>query len=481
MLAAVGAFAVMESALFAHDFSLKFVADNVARATPGLYTFTAAWSALEGSILLWALALSAYVAFTTWHFRHRAEDPVVAWATLVQLVVLGFFFVLMLFPANPFKVLHGAIPADGQGPNPLLQNNPLVVIHPPILYAGYVGFTIPFSFAVAALATGRFGEGWLADVRRTTLVAFGFLTVGIVLGALWSYAVLGWGGYWGWDPVENASLLPWLTATAFIHSVMVQERRGMLRVWNLSLVIATFCLTILGTFLTRSGVLNSVHAFSNSPIGPWLLTFLAPVRGDGGRAHRLARRRVAIAGPDRFAAVARGGLPAQQPAVRRVRVGRAHRHRVPAARAGAPEQADHGGRAVFRQDGRSHRARAAVPDGDRAGVAVAGRERGDAADAAARARPGSAGWCSSCVSSADARGIADVIAFALGAFVLASVGRSVAIGIRARKRATKESPLVALVRAVRGNPRLYGGLLVHAGVVVLALALATTVGLHDQA
>src|SRR4029077_44380 len=242
LLSAFGAMVVMESALFAHDFSIQYVADNVARATPGLYTFTAAWAALEGSILLWALALSAYVGYSTWRFRARATDPLVAWATLVQLVVLGFFFLLMLFPANPFRGVHGVIAADGQGPNPLLQNNPLVVIHPPILYAGYVGFTIPFSFAVAALITGRFGEGWLADVRRTTLVAFGFLTVGIILGSFWSYSVLGWGGYWGWDPVENASLLPWLTAVAFIHSVMVQERRGMLRVWNLSLVISTFCL-----------------------------------------------------------------------------------------------------------------------------------------------------------------------------------------------------------------------------------------------
>src|SRR6516165_4395426 len=271
LFAALGAFVVMETALFAHDFSIQYVADNVARATPGLYTFTAAWAALEGSILLWALALSAYVGYSTWRFRDRATDPLVAWATLVQLVVLAFFFLLMLFPANPFKVVHGAIPTDGAGPNPLLQNNPLVAIHPPILYAGFVGFTIPFSFAIAALATGRFGEGWLADVRRTTLVAFGFLTAGIFLGAFWSYAVLGWGGFWGWDPVENAALVPWLTAAAFSHSVMVQERRGMLRVWNLSLVIATFCLTILGTFLTRSGIVNSVHAFSQSNIGPWLL------------------------------------------------------------------------------------------------------------------------------------------------------------------------------------------------------------------
>ncbi len=252
----------METALFAHDFSLVYVANNVARATPGLYTFTAAWAALEGSILLWGLALSLFVGTTALHFRKRATDPLVAWATLVQYAVLLFFFGLMLFAANPFKQVTGTIPVDGRGPNPLLQNHPLVAIHPPMLYAGYVGFTIPFSFAVAALVTARFGEGWLADVRRATLISWGFLTAGIVLGAWWSYAVLGWGGYWGWDPVENASLLPWLTATAFIHSVMVQERRGMLRVWNLSLVLATFCLTILGTFLTRSGVINSVHAFS---------------------------------------------------------------------------------------------------------------------------------------------------------------------------------------------------------------------------
>jgi cytochrome c-type biogenesis protein CcmF len=166
---------------------------------------------------------------------------------------------------------------DGTGPNPLLQNHPLVAFHPPMLYLGYVGFTIPFAFAVAALVTGRLGEGWLLETRRWTLFAWGFLTVGIILGAWWSYQVLGWGGFWAWDPVENASFLPWLTATAYLHSVMVQERRGMLRVWNLSLVMATFSLTILGTFLTRSGVLDSVHAFTTSAIGPVLLGFFGVV------------------------------------------------------------------------------------------------------------------------------------------------------------------------------------------------------------
>ena len=252
LVAALLAAAVMEWALLTHDFSIEYVAENNARATPLLYTITGLWAALEGSILLWGLVLGGYLAFVAHQFRDRATDPLVAWATLAGLVVALFFFGLMLGPANPFKTL-GTVPSDGPGPNPLLQNHPLMAFHPPMLYLGYVGFTVPFSFAIASLVTGRFGEGWLAETRRATLVAWGFLTVGIVLGAWWSYEVLGWGGYWAWDPVENASLLPWLTATAFIHSVMVQERRGMLRVWNLSLVIATFCLTILGTFLTRSG------------------------------------------------------------------------------------------------------------------------------------------------------------------------------------------------------------------------------------
>jgi len=269
----------MEAAFIGHDFNLKYVADNGSRETPLLYTISGMWSALEGSILLWSLILAGYLAVMVRHFRARAVDPLVAWATLTGFAVAAFFFGLMVGPANPFKVIAGALPADGQGPNPLLQNHPLVAFHPPILYLGFVGFTIPFAFAIAALVTGRVGEGWLVETRRWTLFAWGFLTVGIVLGAWWSYEVLGWGGYWAWDPVENASFLPWLTGTAYIHSVMVQERRGMLRVWNLSLLVATFALTILGTFLTRSGVLDSVHAFSESSIGPALLAFFALVVG----------------------------------------------------------------------------------------------------------------------------------------------------------------------------------------------------------
>ena len=181
----------------------------------------------------------------------------------------------MLGPANPFHPVHGVVPTDGVGPNPLLQNHPLMAFHPPFLYVGYVGFTVPFALAIAALISGRVGEQWLRLTRTATLIAWSALTAGIVLGAWWSYQVLGWGGYWAWDPVENAALIPWFTATAYLHSVIVQERRGMLRVWNLSLLIATYCLTILGTFLTRSGVVNSVHAFTQSAIGPTLLAYLA--------------------------------------------------------------------------------------------------------------------------------------------------------------------------------------------------------------
>src|SRR5688572_26044635 len=200
-----------------------------------------------------------------------------AWALLVLFVVTAFFFFLMVGPTNPFRSFDPPPGFDGPGPNPILQNHVLVAFHPPMLYLGYVGFTVPFAFAFAALITGRVGEGWLLETRRWTLFAWGFLSLGILLGAWWSYEVLGWGGYWAWDPVENASFLPWLTGTAYLHSVMVQERRGMLRVWNLSLVCATFSLTILGTFLTRSGVVVSVHAFSESLIGPFLLGLFAVV------------------------------------------------------------------------------------------------------------------------------------------------------------------------------------------------------------
>jgi len=276
-VAAVGQFTVMERALITRDFTVAFVAEHGSHRTPALYNVATLWSALEGSILLWVLILAGYVVAVTWRFRDRLADPMVAWALLVLFVVCTFFFMLLAGPAFPFARFQPWAGFDGPGPNPLLQNHILMAFHPPVLYLGYVGFTVPFAFAIGALVTGRMGEGWLVSTRRWTLLAWGALTVGIMLGAWWSYEVLGWGGYWAWDPVENASFLPWLTGTAFLHSVMVQERRGMLRVWNLSLLSATFALTILGTFITRSGVLDSVHAFTESGMGPMLLAFFALV------------------------------------------------------------------------------------------------------------------------------------------------------------------------------------------------------------
>ncbi len=273
---AVLAVIAMERALITRDFTIDFVARNGSSRTPALFNVATLWAALEGSIILWALVLAGYILAVTFKFRARLRDPLVGWALLTMFAVALFFFGLMLpgiGAADPFTSFDPPVGYDGPGPNPLLQNHVLMAFHPPMLYLGYVGFTVPFAFAIAALATGRVGEGWLVETRRWTLFAWGFLTVGIVLGAWWSYEVLGWGGYWGWDPVENASLLPWLTGTAFLHSVMVQERRGMLRVWNLSLLCATFALTILGTFLTRSGVLESVHAFTESGIGALFLGF----------------------------------------------------------------------------------------------------------------------------------------------------------------------------------------------------------------
>ncbi len=263
---------MMQRALITRDFSMAYIQQVGSADTPLLYNIAAMWSALEGSILLWALMLGIFTAAVAWRFRDRTNDVLVGWALIVMFVISAFFAMLSFGPADPFAAGAAGI-TSGPGPNPILQNHILVLFHPPILYLGYVGFTVPFAFAIAALVTGRLGEGWLMETRRWALFAWAFLTIGILLGGWWSYEVLGWSGVWAWDPVENASLLPWLTGAAYIHSVLVQERRGMLRVWNLSLLVATFALTILGTFLTRSGVLNSVHAFGDGPVGTWLLVF----------------------------------------------------------------------------------------------------------------------------------------------------------------------------------------------------------------
>jgi len=476
LLGAVVAAGAMEWALITHDFSINYVVRNHARATPLLYTVAALWGALEGSILLWGLVLAGYLSVTVHRLRARASEPLVAWATLVGLVVAAFFFALMLGPANPFKATAGVIPKDGLGPNPLLQNHVLMAIHPPMLYLGYVGMTIPFSFAVAALITGRVGEGWLLETRRATLVAWGFLSVGIVLGAWWSYEVLGWGGYWAWDPVENASFIPWLTATAFLHSVVVQERRGMLRVWNLSLIMATFCLTILGTFLTRSGVLNSVHAFSQSDIGTWLLVFLglAAATGIGLIAWRGDRLRT----PGRIdSPVSREGaflannlLFAGFAFV--VLLGTVFPLLVEALK----DEKLSVGEPYFN--------RMTVPIGLALlflmAVAPALPWRAASGDVLRR-RLGVPAWVGALTMAAcaalGARGVAQLVAFGLGAFAVAGIVRQYALGVGATRRTDPSlGRRRALSRTVAGNRRLYGGLVVHAGVVVIAVALAASMG-----
>ena len=471
--AAAAAVVCMVWALVRHDFSVRYVAEHNARATPLLFTVTGLWAALEGSILLWVAVLAGYLVWMARRFRHRLEDPLVAWALCVGLAVAAFFFVFMAVAANPFEPVRGPVPADGRGPNPLLQNHPLMAFHPPLLYLGYVGFTVPFCFAVGALITGRFGEGWLADLRRTTLWAWGCLTAGIVLGAWWSYEVLGWGGYWGWDPVENASLLPWLTGTAFLHSVMTQERRGMLRVWNLSLVLATFCLTIFGTFLTRSGIVGSVHAFTQSDVGPWLLGFCGAVmlgsvgliawRADElhapGRIDSPLSREAAFLGNNLlfsgFAFVVLLGttFPLVAEALRgsRLAVGPPYFTRMTAPlglallflMAVAPAL---GWRATSVTTLRDRLLGPAV-----VGVAVmaatlwwAGR------------RPG------------------PVLAFGLAAFCAAAIGRETFVAARSRRRADRCGWGRALWRTVRGNPRRYGGLVVHLGVVAIAIGLVAS-------
>ena len=262
------------TAAFQNNFSLAYIYHHSNRDLPVAYKFAALWSGQEGSLLFWSLLLAAYGLVL--RVRHNIDRRLFAYASVIIAGVQVFFLLLVNFAANPFAMMQGTLPADGAGLNPLLQY-PEMVIHPPMLYLGYVGFTVPFAFALGALMMRYPGEKWIHITRRWTMVTWGFLTCGIFLGAHWAYSVLGWGGYWGWDPVENASLMPWLTGTAFLHSVMMQEKRGMLKIWNMWLIFDTFLLCIFGTFLTRSGVVSSVHAFAQSSIGNWFVGFLALV------------------------------------------------------------------------------------------------------------------------------------------------------------------------------------------------------------
>jgi cytochrome c-type biogenesis protein CcmF len=268
---------ILVYSLMTGDFRMGYVAAHSNRTMPVLYKFAAWWGGQEGSLLFWSFLLSTYASVVVFTNRRKHRD-MMPYVTAILMTVQTFFLLLNNFIANPFQVLAvdkliTAVP-DGNGLSPLLQY-PAMAIHPPMLYLGYVGFTVPFAFAMASLITRQPGDAWIHTTRRWSLVTWLFQSCGIMLGAAWAYHVLGWGGYWGWDPVENASLLPWLSGTAFLHSVMMQEKKGMMKVWNIVLVSATFFLCILGTFLTRSGVVQSVHAFARSEIGKYFVTFLA--------------------------------------------------------------------------------------------------------------------------------------------------------------------------------------------------------------
>src|SRR5215813_592113 len=269
-VAITGAALTLVWAALNNDFSVAYILHHSNRALPTPYKLAALWSGQEGSLLFWSWLLASY-GFVL-RLRHQVDRRLVATTSMILAGIQVFFLILVNFVANPFGMMD-RLAADGNGLNPLLQY-PEMVIHPPMLYLGYVGFSVPFAFGLAALMMRYPGEKWIHITRRWTMVTWLFLTCGITLGAHWAYAVLGWGGYWGWDPVENASFFPWLTGTAFLHSVMMQEKRGMMKIWNVWLIFITFMLSILGTLLTRAGLVSSVHAFAESSIGPWFVTFL---------------------------------------------------------------------------------------------------------------------------------------------------------------------------------------------------------------
>ena len=471
LAAAAAACAVLVDALVARDFSVRYVAENGSRAVPLYYTVISLWAALEGSLLLWLLVLAAFTAGVMRTGRHRPTE-LHPWALATMSVVAVFFFALALIGGNAFDVVSPA-PADGPGPNPLLQDHPLMGIHPPLLYIGYVGMTVPFAYAVAGLVTGQTGRAWLLATRRWTMLAWTSLTAGIVLGGWWSYEVLGWGGYWAWDPVENASILPWFTATALLHSVMVQERRPTLRVWNLSLAVSTFLLVLVGTFLTRSGVLASVHAFSQSAIGPALLTFLLAVAVAAGalfiwrsdklgpeeRLDSVVSREAVFLGNNvilvglAFTVLLGTVFPLVVEAVngQRVSVGAPYFNRmaVPLALVmvllmGVGPMVPWG-TGDIRQLGRRLR----VP-------AVAGLST------------------VSVLGIGGLRGVTPLLAFGLAAFVATAIAAQFGAGVRAARRSTGSSWPRAAVLAVTRRRRLYGGLIVHLGVVLAAVAIAAS-------
>jgi cytochrome c-type biogenesis protein CcmF len=463
--------AAMLAALLSNDFSIAYVFENSSRATPTFFKVLALWSADEGSLLLWNLVLAGYLSAVAFRFRRRRPETF-PWALAVMYVIQAFYLVLVLGPTKPFGTLAG-VPVDGRGPLPLLQNHPLMAAHPPFLYLGFIGFTVPFAFAIAALITGRLSDEWIRVTRRWTLASWLFLTVGLTLGALWSYSVLGWGGYWAWDPVENIALLPWLAATAFLHSVMVEERRGMLKVWNLSLVVATFSLTVLGTFLTRGSILASVHSFAQSIVGPMYLGFLTVVMLAGfgliALRSRLLRSEAAFDTPFSRESVFLGNNLLLLVMVFTVLLGTIF--------------------PLLDEALTGQRVSVGGPFFDRTIVPVAllllflmgigpllPWRAGSARQLAARLK--APAWVGAGVAAALAvagmTNLPALLAYGLAAFVGGATVAELARGVRSYRRAFGGGVARAAVRATRRNRRLYGGLVVHLGIVVALVAITTS-------
>ena len=462
----------MVVALVTHDFSVSYVAAVGSRSTPLLFTVISLWGALEGSILFWAWVLGLYATAVVW-FHHRRAGNLVPYAAMTLLAVAAFFAILLVGPADPFLPMS-PVPVDGPGPNTLLQNHILMAVHPPLLYLGYVGMSVPFAFAMGAIFSNEAtSNDWSVLSRRWMLASWGFLSAAIIAGMWWSYEVLGWGGYWAWDPVENASFLPWLTATAYLHSVMVQERRNMLRLWTLNLCVATFVLTILGTFLTRSGILSSVHAFTTGAIGYYFLAFIAIVllttlvlvAGNSERIHTKGKLGGAASRETVFLlnnlfltavmlTVLVGTLyPLVAEALRGVKVSVGepffNRMAVPAMVA-----------LIFLMG-----VGPALPWGSTTW-----------ADARKRLYPPviSALILGAIAVFAGARGIYAILAFAFVGYAAMGNLREYWIGMRARHRAHGEGWATALVRLIRGNRRRYGGYLAHIGALFVALGITAS-------
>jgi cytochrome c-type biogenesis protein CcmF len=454
--------------IIGHDFNIEYVAAYTSRNLPTGYLISALWAGQKGSLLFWAVVLALFGALVQWLTSRRYAD-LLPYVAAVTSVVVAFFVATMLFAANPFERLPFT-PADGRGLNPQLQNIGMIT-HPPMLYLGYISITIPFAFAVAALLSKRLDTGWIHAIRKWTLVSWLFLSIGITIGMWWAYMELGWGGYWAWDPVENASLLPWLTMTAFLHSVMIQEKRGMLKRWNVALIVGTFLLSIFGTFITRSGIIASVHSFTQSNVGYFFLAFLIvagtlgftllytrwPLLEAETRLESVVSREAAFLFNNLlFIGIAFSVLwgtlfPILSEAVRgtKITVGPPFFNRV-----NVPL-----GLALLALTG--------------IGPLIAWRRATPANIRRQFLWPGAAGLAALAAALvAGMRDLYPIMSLALGAFVLGTIVQEFWRGTRARVRMHGEFPLVALGRLMGRNRRRYGGYVVHLGMLIYCVAFA---------